>query len=223
MTFKVEPLPNEHWPRHAAARLTTELPDAHTVVLTGGTTAEAVYRPLAEMNAGWSGAEVFFSDERCVPPDDEASNYKMATRTLLGHVEPQTVHRMKGELEPDAGAAQYSEEIGTAARAGFDLVLLGMGADCHIGAMFPGSPALDEREAFCAPVARPDGMSGLTLTPPALLPARRVMLLVAGSGKAEALWRMVASQEPVKECPARLLADHPDVTIVCDEDAAALL
>jgi 6-phosphogluconolactonase len=223
VSFKIETLPNEHWPRHAAARITRDLPAARTIVLTGGTTAEAIYRPLAEMDAGWSGAEVFFSDERCVPPDDDASNHKMASRTLLDHVRPAAVRRMKGELEPGAGAAEYSEEIAGAAGGGFDVVLLGMGADCHVGAMFPGSPALAQTEAFCAAVERPDGLAGLTLTPPALLPAKRVLLLVSGTKKAEALRRVVASREPVSDCPARLFADHPDVTIVCDEDASSLL
>jgi 6-phosphogluconolactonase len=223
VSFKIETLADEHWPRHAAARITTELSAARSVVLTGGTTAEAIYRPLAEMNAGWSGAEIFFSDERCVPPDDDASNFKMASRTLLDHVGPGAVHRMPGELDPGEGAARYSSEIGDAAAAGFDLVLLGMGADCHIGAMFPGSPALVETKDFCAAVDRPDGMRGLTLTPPALLPARRILLLVSGAGKAEALRRVVASKERVEDCPARLLSDHPDTTIVCDTEAAGLL
>ena len=122
---------------------------------------------------------------------------------------------------PEDAASAYSDEVESAAPAGFDLLLLGMGADCHIGAMFPGSPALGENESRCAAVDRPDGMKGLTLTPPAMLPARKIFLLVSGGGKAEAVARVIHSSDPVEACPARLLAAHPDVTFLLDEAAAS--
>ncbi len=223
MSFGTEIFESARYPFHAAARITRELAGAATIVLTGGTTAEKLYRPLAEAGAGWSDSEVFFSDERCVPPTDDASNYGMAKRLLLDSVEPKAVHRMRGEDDPEGSASAYSDEIADDASRGFDLVLLGMGADCHVAAMFPGSPALDEGDAFSAAVDRPDGMKGITLTPPALLNANKILLIVSGGAKAEAVNRVVRGSEEPRECPARLLADHPDATFLLDEPAAAAL
>lgn len=223
MSFRTEVFESSRYPFHAAARITGELTDKRTIGLTGGTTAEKVYRPLAEAGAGWSGCEVFFSDERCVPPDDDESNYGMATRLLLDFVRPKKVHRMRGEDDPQRAASAYSNEIADEARRGFDLVLLGMGADCHVAALFPGSPALDEHEMFSAAVDRPDGMTGITLTPPSLLNAKKILLIVSGSAKADAVKRAVTGSEAPGNCPARLLADHPDATFLLDEPAAGLL
>lgn len=223
MTFKVERFDDAFYPQKAAARIAAELPTSKTVVLTGGTTAEKIYYPLAETGMEWTDKAIFFSDERCVPPDDHASNYKMARRTLLDAVGATQIHRMQGEDPPDEAAAAYSAEIEAAAPDGFDLLLLGMGADRHIGAMFPGSPALEVRNSLCTAVDRPDGMKGLTLTPPAMIPAHKILLLVSGAGKAEAVARVINSDDPVSESPARLLAEHPDVTFLLDESAASRL
>ena len=223
MSFKVEVLDKAFFAQRAAARIAAELPDASTVVLTGGTTAEKIYTPLAETGIGLSGKDVFFSDERCVPPDDDASNFAMATRTLATAAKGARIHRMRGEDAPHEAARAYSDEVRAAAPEGFDLVLLGMGGDCHVAAMFPGSPALDDWQRFCAAVDRPDGLRGLTLTPPALLSSTRVLLLVSGEAKAQAVARAVAGDEAANECPARVLADHQDATFLVDDPAARLL
>lgn len=223
MSFKVERLPDAFFATKAAARIATDLSAAESIVLTGGTTAEKIYGPLAETGLSFARLEIFFSDERCVPPDDDASNFAMATRTLLHQGSTGPVHRMRGEDEPFAAAAAYSEEVVSFAPGGFDLVLLGMGADCHIGAMFPGSPALDEDEALCAAVDRPDAVRGLTLTPRALVSAKKILLLVSGAAKAEAVARVIEGNEDPHMCPARLLAGHEDVTFLLDEAAAAHL
>ena len=223
MSFGIERFDSTRFPIHAAAAITRDLSGCSSVVLTGGTTAENVYPALAETGAGWSGIEVFFSDERCVPPDDPASNYGMASRLLLGPLDVSSVHRMRGEAAPEDAAREYSEVVAARAPGGFDLVLLGMGADCHVAALFPGSAALSEGSALCRAVDRPDGMKGLTLTPPALLGSRKVRLIVSGEDKAEAVRRVVAGDEPPQECPARLLADHPDVNFLLDDPAASLL
>ena len=224
MSFRVEVFPDSFYPQKAAARIASELPGARSIVLTGGTTAEKIYRPLADIGPDLGGKHLFFSDERCVPPDHDASNFAMAARTLLdASPSGATVHRMRGEDDPPASARAYSDEIRDAAPGGFDLVLLGMGADCHVGAMFPGSPALDETSALCAAIDRPDGMKGLTLTPPALLGGMRILLLVSGEAKAEAVARAITGDESPHDCPARLLADHPDATFLLDEPAAGHL
>lgn len=223
MSFVVEVLETSGWSQEAAARVALDLPGQGSVVLTGGTTARNVYRALARTDAGWGSIEVFFSDERCVPPNDDASNFGMASRLLLSEVTPAAVHRIRGEEDPDEAARAYGEEIEASGGSPFDLVLLGMGADCHIAAMFGASQALAVVSELSVAVDRPDGMKGITLTPPALVPARKILLLVTGEGKAEAVRRAVLGDEDAAACPARLLADHPDATFLLDEGAASLL
>jgi 6-phosphogluconolactonase len=205
----------------AARRILEAFPGGGSFVLTGGTNAERIYPRLAGKRE-WADVTFCFSDERCVPPDDENSNYGMAKRLFLDAAGPGAVHRVKGELEPQEAAAEYRAEIRPFVEHGFDLLLLGMGADAHVGAMFPGSPTLHE-SATAAVIDRPDGMQGITLTPPAMLSARRVILIVTGDKKAEAVRRAVQGDESPKECPARVLADHPDATFLLDEPAASAL
>ncbi|MCA1708529.1 MAG: 6-phosphogluconolactonase [Actinobacteria bacterium] len=223
MTFKIEVYSAAEHPSASAAVIAHHLPSSGSVILTGGTTAQRIYPELASAGLDWSGVQVGFSDERCVPPDDEASNFKMATDLLLNRVAPRSVLRMKGELDPAEGARDYNERIAPLAGDGFDLLLLGMGADAHVGAMFPGSPALGERELFAHAVDRPDGMKGITLTPPAMGAAKKILLLVTGEAKADTVRRAIQGGEPPGACPVRLLADHPDATFLLDEPAAGAL
>ena len=119
------------------------------VVLTGGSTPKVAYEELArELNAGVVdlGATTFwFGDERCVPPDDERSNFKMVKQSLLdrliGPVTP-VVHRMKGELGPEHGAEDYERQLGEAGAPDFDLLLLGIGPDGHMASLFPDQDSL---------------------------------------------------------------------------------
>ena len=223
MTFKLEAFADEHYPQQAATRIGASLTGKRSIVITGGTTAEKIYPPLAEAGERWAGTDVFFSDERCVPPDDDASNFGMASRLLLDEVMAGAVHRMRGEDPPDDAAQAYGGEVAPFVQEGLDLVLLGMGGDCHIAAMFPGSPVLQETAALCRAVDRPDGMKGLTLTPPSILSAGEILLLVTGKTKSEAVRRVTTGDEDAHACPARLLADHPNVTLLLDETAASLL
>jgi 6-phosphogluconolactonase len=222
VSFGVEVFAGESYGREVAGLVAREVPDASSVALTGGSTAERVYAPLGESGVDWSNADVVFSDERCVPPHDDASNFGMADRLLPG-LDGGRVHRMRGEDDPQAAARAYSDEIRPLVDAGLELMLLGMGADGHICALFPGSPALEEKGRLCAAVDRPDGMTGLTLTPPAILSARRVLLLVTGKGKAETVARAVQGDDYPVVLPVRLLAAHPDATFLVDEAAASLL
>ena len=222
MTFAVETWPAEEYSRATAAYIAAVLPARGTVVLTGGTTAEKVYPFLALETRDWSALSVAFSDERCVPPDDPASNYKMAHDLLLRDAGASEIHRMRGEMDPDEGAAAYANEIAPLIETGLDLMLLGMGADAHVGALYPGSGALKE-EAPCSAVKRPDGLMGLTLTPSAMLSARKTLVLATGSAKAATVERVIEGHEAPETCPARLLASVPDVTFLLDEPAASAL
>ncbi len=225
MGFAVEVLEPQTYPRTVSEIVARALPrPGGSLVLTGGTTAERLYAPLADVaRPHLSELEILFSDERCVPPDDDASNYKMASRLLLDPTGAALVHRMRGEDEAALAAQAYHQEISPLVERGLDLILLGMGADAHIGAMFPGSPALEESAQLCRAVERPDGMGGLTLTPPALLAGKKILLLVTAEGKAAAVKRVLKGSEPPQTCPARLLADHPDVTFLLDKPAASAL
>ena len=219
MSHTIETIPASSYPTAVALKIAMALPAAGSVVITGGTTAAKIYEHLDAKR--FNGLDVFFSDERCVPPDHEESNFKMATDLFLGS-SGAVVHRMPGELEPAEGARRYHDEIQPFIAEGVDLWLLGMGADCHVGALYPGSDALDAAD-YCAAVHRPDAMDGLTLTPQAMLAAASIKVLVAGEKKAEALKRVLQGDEPVAECPARLLLQHADVTFWVDDPAATLL
>ncbi|MBA2725418.1 MAG: 6-phosphogluconolactonase [Actinobacteria bacterium] len=222
MSFKTEIFAVDHFASEAATRVVGALPGGGSLVLTGGTTFEPLLPQFAAKKPDWAGVEIAFSDERCVPPDHAASNYGMARRLFLDAIEPGKVHRMKGELEPPQGAAEYHLSVTPLVERGFDLLLLGMGADAHIGALYPLSPGLGDT-AYCAAVDRPDGLQGLTLTPPAMMSAKKVFLLVSGEVKAATVRRAVTGDEAPETCPVRLLADHPDVTFLLDEAAASHL
>lgn len=175
------------------------------VSLTGGSTPRKMYEALArEPHVPWSHLHLFWGDERAVPPDHEDSNYGMARDALIAHVPipPAQVHRMRGELPPGEAAREYERELmGT-----FDLMLLGLGEDAHIASIFPGSAVLDERaRKTAAPFAAHLNAYRITLTPPALLDARRIVMLVAGTQKADAVKAAIEGPEDPHKYPAQLL------------------
>ena len=223
MSFKTEVYERDAYGTEAAQRIAAALEGASSLILTGGTTAERIYPVLAGLPVRWGTLAVGFSDERCVPPNDPASNFGMAERLLFDRAQPRAVHRMKGEEPPEHGADQYHHDIAPLVKSRIDVVLLGMGADAHVGALYPGSMAVEEKERLCVAVDRPDGMKGLTLTPRAMLSGKRVLLLVTGEGKAATVKRVIEGSESVASCPARVLADHHDVTFLLDEPAASEL
>ncbi|MGH2699862.1 MAG: 6-phosphogluconolactonase, partial [Actinomycetota bacterium] len=200
MTFAVEVFPSARYASEAAARSAGEIVAGGTLVVTGGGTAAQIYPKLA---ADLSSVDVFFSDERCVPADDENSNFALVDRLLLKPNGAVGVHRMRGEESPIRAARDYHAELVPAVERGFDVMLLGMGPDNHIAALFPNSAALINPDALCLPVDRPDGMKGLTMTPPALVAARRVLLIVTGEAKAEAVARAVNGDDDELRCPVR--------------------
>ena len=159
---------------------------ARTLVLAGGTTPAAAYRELAGMEVAWGRVTVLFGDERCVPPGDPASNYRMARETLLSRVDPASVHRMPAELGPDEGAAAYSGVV--AALEPLDVVLLGVGEDGHTASLFPGNPALEASGLVVGVRGAPKPPADrVSLTLRALRAAHMVLVLATGAGKAEAV------------------------------------
>lgn len=198
------------------------------LALSGGGTPERTYQLLAEQMQDWGAVHVWFADERCVPPQDEQSNYRMAARTLLDCVSlrSEQIHRMQGELGPQRGASAYAEEL----RASFDadeaelpaldLIVLGIGPDGHVASLFPGAPTLDAGEQeLCLGVGdspKPPPQR-ITLSLPMLRAAHRCLLLATGASKADALGAALAT--PSRHVPASLLR-RERLTVIVDDQAA---
>jgi 6-phosphogluconolactonase len=193
------------------------------LALTGGSTPRAAYERTAELREDWSGVDFWFTDERCVPPDHEHSNFGMAHRALLSHAEGATVHRMRGELGPEDGASAYENELAEFGPAALDLMLVGVGPDAHICSIFPGGDALAERERRVVGVETP-GMaplvSRITLTLPVVNASRQIVFLIAGEDKAEAVQRVFAGP-PDPRAPGSLVEGN--VIALLDSAAAARL
>jgi 6-phosphogluconolactonase len=208
-------------PAGAAAALLAEA-DGH-ICITGGSTPRKAYERAAAGRRDWSGVDVWFTDERCVPPDHEHSNFGMADEALLSKIEGARVHRMKGELGYEHGAADYERELEEAGRPTFDLMLLGLGPDAHTCSLFPGDDALGERDRPVVGVKTP-GMaplvSRITLTLPVVNASRQIVFLVTGEDKADAVARAFSGRrDPM--APASLVEGTP--TVLLDEAAAKRL
>jgi 6-phosphogluconolactonase len=193
------------------------------VALTGGSTPRVAYERAAAMREDWSGVHIWFTDERCVPPDHEHSNFGMADRALLSRVDGATVHRMRGELGPEDGAAAYQNELEEFGPEALDFILLGLGPDGHICSLFPGDDALGERERLAVGVETP-GMaplvSRITLTLPVVNASAQIVFLIAGEDKAEAVRRVFAGP-PDPTAPGSLVEGN--VVALLDTAAAARL
>jgi 6-phosphogluconolactonase len=191
--------------------------------ITGGSTPKKAYERLAARRADWSGIDFWFTDERCVPPDHEHSNFRMANEALLSRADGATVHRMRGELGPNEGAADHEREYQAAGAPAFDLILLGMGPDAHICSLFPGDDALAERERPVVGVDTP-GMaplvSRITFTLTVVNASRRIVFLVTGEDKADAVARAFSGRKDPM-APASLV--EGEVIVLLDEGAARRL
>jgi 6-phosphogluconolactonase len=211
--------------RLVAERLAEQARAGGSIVLTGGTTPRHAYELAAQLESDWSRVVLWWGDERCVPPDDERSNFGMAKEALLDGLqhEPATVHRMAGELGRDAGAADYERELIHV--GAFDLVLLGLGPDGHIASLFPGFPTLDvtDRDVVGSEAGHEPFVDRISLTLPRLCTTRELLFLVAGEDKADAVARAFAG-EPSHETPGSLARAAEGTTrAVLDRAAAANL
>jgi 6-phosphogluconolactonase len=197
------------------------------VALSGGLTPRAAYSLLASdefaARVDWSHVYVFWSDERCVPPDHPDSNYRMAREAWLDKVPilADNIHRIRGELDPHQAAADYRAELETVLGAAgqFDLILLGLGADGHTASLFPATTALEERERSVVAVYVEQLQTWrVTLTLTVINAARHVLFLVSGTAKAETLAR-VCTGEPL---PAGLVQPTQGQLIwLVDQNAAS--
>jgi 6-phosphogluconolactonase len=206
-----------------AERLARAAREGGHIALTGGKTPELAYEEAAKREPDWSRSEIWWSDERCVPPDDDLSNFALAKCTLLDRLErgPRAVHRIKGELGKEEAAADYERELDDTV---FDLELLGIGKDGHVASLFPNAPTLRQhRRVLPAEPGLEPFVDRVTLSIPALNSARAIVFAVSGAEKAEAARRAFAS-EPGPETPASLVrAPSGRTTAILDRAAAAKL
>jgi 6-phosphogluconolactonase len=193
------------------------------IALSGGKSPELAHKTAAKRQPDWSRVELWWGDERCVPPDDERSNFGMAKRTLLDNlaVQPAFVHRIRGEIDPVESAAEYDASL---AGVRLRLNLLGIGPDGHTASLFPHTPGLHERDRLA--IAAEPGLDPLvmrvTMTPPMLANAETVLFLVTGEAKAAAVKR--AFEEPASDAtPASRIRSRDGRTVAVLDGAAASL
>ena len=183
----------DHVPRAFSALVVEEAPTS--LALSGGSTARASYELFAAADVDWSEVDVFFGDERWVPVDDPESNEGTARHAFIDQVHPRAVFSMRNAGDTIEEAADAYDRL-LREHGPLDLVHLGLGPDGHTASLFPGSPALEERERLV--VATGDDLHPhprLTLTFPALAQSRLAILTVAGEGKREALQRVKAGDD----------------------------
>jgi 6-phosphogluconolactonase len=209
--------------------------DWFSVALAGGNTPKRVYELLATerfaQRVEWPQVDLFFGDERCVPPDHPDSNYAMVYEALISNVEipAKNVHRIIGEGNPGESARLYENQLRTffagAAWPHFSLVLLGMGEDGHTASLFPGSDALNEKSKWVV-ATRPDGSNHdrITLTVPVFNNAARVVFLVTGAAKAARLAQVLRPQPGSDPLPAQAIQPVAgSLEWLVDSAAASLL
>ena len=204
-----------------------------TVALSGGNTPRAAYELLAadplRENLPWSNVFIYFGDERCVPPDDERSNYRMAREAFLDAVPipSANVARMRGEIDPRLAANEYASilrcELGEVPQ--LDLVMLGLGEDGHTASLFPGIAQKPEEHSLVeAAYAQSQAMWRVTFTPKLINAARRVVFAVEGVAKARALAAVYEGPRDPMTYPAQLVQPSSgELTWLVDEVAASLL
>jgi len=211
--------------RVVADRLAEQARAGGSIVLTGGSTPRRAYGFAVELEPDWSRAELWWGDERCVPPDDDRSNYGMAKKALLDRLEqqPAAVHRMQGELGRDAGTREYRLELTDV--GDFDLLLLGLGSDGHIASLFPKFPTLDVtgRDVVGSEAGLEPFIDRISLTLPRIGATRELLFLVTGADKADAVADSFAG-DPSPATPGSLARSADGTTrAVLDRAAAAQL
>jgi len=212
---------------------------AARIAISGGTTPKSMFALLADpaesflQQVPWDRIELYWVDERCVPPDNAESNYRMTKEALLSKVPlaAERVHRMEGELEPEAAAARYESTIRNtfklegAQTPTFDLILLGMGDDGHTASLFPHTDALNEMSHIVVPnhVPQKDAWR-ITLTWPVINQGRQVAFLIEGEAKAHVLHDVFLGPYRPETYPSQIIRPASgQLTLLLDAAAAAKL
>ena len=209
------------------------------IAISGGSTPKATFALLADPNQPWRSRmpwgdlDIYWVDERCVPPDDKDSNYRMTREAMLDHVplQPGQIHRIEGELEPEAAAARYESELRASFRLEgaesprFDLIALGLGDDGHTASLFAHTEAIHELGRLVAANHVPQKDTWrITLTWPVINHASSVFFLIAGADKAKVLNEVLTGPRDPERLPSQLIWPASGIlTLILDKAAAALL
>ncbi|MGB5205051.1 6-phosphogluconolactonase [Eudoraea sp.] len=205
------------------------------IALSGGSTPKEVFKELAEHfknKIDWSKVQFYWGDERCVPPDDEKSNYKMATEYLFSKIELPlgNIQRIKGENEPLEEAKRYSDLLkkklpNFKMQPQFDLVILGLGDDGHTASIFPNQINLWNSKAHCEVAEHPEtGQKRVTLTGNIINNAKEVAFLVTGANKAEKVLEIIEKKGNCNTYPASLVEPRSgSLNWFLDADAAKFI
>ena len=209
------------------------------IAISGGSTPKAAFQLLADPNEPfrtrmpWDNIDLFWVDERTVPPDQLDSNFRMTREAMLDYVplKPEQIHRMEGELEPEVAAARYESELRNSFRLEdaeiprFDLIALGIGDDGHTASLFPHTKALHEMSRLVTPNQVPQKETWrITLTWPVINHASSVFFLIAGADKAKILKEVLTGPRDPERLPSQLIWPASGIlTLILDKAAAALL
>jgi 6-phosphogluconolactonase len=206
----------------AAVRIGETVDASGHVGLSGGSGPRPAYQRVAILRPDWARVELWWIDERCVPPADGRSNYRMIRESLLDGLArpPAVVHRVRGELQPEEAADEYDAALEGVT---LSLAVMGLGPDGHTASLFPNAPALEEteRRAVAAEAGMEPFVSRVTMTRPVLGAAETMVYLVTGEAKAEAVERAFA-KPPSPETPASLVRGRRTIALL-DRAAATRL
>jgi 6-phosphogluconolactonase len=202
-----------------------------TLAVSGGSTPKLLFQSMVASRFRWPRVHLFFVDERCVPPNDPESNYRLANENLItpAHIPPAQVHRIPAEIKPETAAQKYVDDIRNffgleeGEQPHFDVVQCGMGPDAHTASLFPGEPAIDDRDGIAAALyVQKMAKWRVTLLPGALLAAKNTVFLVAGPDKAPAVGDVYHQEFDPKHYPAQLISRQGKrVSWFLDQAAAA--
>jgi 6-phosphogluconolactonase len=203
---------------------------AATIALSGGSSPKLLFAAMAKADFNWSRVNFFWVDERCVPPLDDRSNFKLANDTLLipAHVPEQNIHRIQGELPPEEAAAKYIADIKNffslkdGELPAFDVLHRGMGPDAHTASLFPDEPLIQNHTDIAAHVwVEKVKMDRVTLLPGVLVAAKRTVLQVSGEEKTEALRNVLTGEEDPMKYPCQIASRDERAIWFLDKAAAA--
>ena len=231
---------NEEWIQLAIKTITNQATQAiqnrgyFSLVLSGGNTPKPIYQALIsdEVQAifDWSKWFIFWGDERCVPPNDEESNFRMAKLAFLDQstIPQENIYRIIGEIEPNNAAQIYEQEINKffiKKEKRFDTILLGVGNDGHTASLFPGVNALREKKHWVSISQHPEsGMKRITLTYPAINQSRNIIFLAKGSEKSEVIADIINHPEKEPHYPAKgIIGKEKPPEWIIDKEAAGKL
>jgi 6-phosphogluconolactonase len=193
-----------------------------SLAVSGGSSPKLMFARMAAAKFDWGGVHIFWADERCVPPDDDASNYKLVNEYLIrpAKIAHAQVHRVLGEIAPEDAATRYTSDIRAffglreAEMPKFDVIHRGMGPDTHTASLFPGDPLIDDRAGIAAATFAPQFQQWrVTLLPGVLLAAEHTVVYAPGPDKAEALSHVFGEEYDPKKYPSQIgLRDGGEMT-----------